>query len=523
MIKNISPKDVIALLYVRVSTPRQVKEGNGLDSQAQRCEKYAELYNYRIWNTYKEEGENGNMFDRPAMKELLHNLDVLNSQYPLNRKVVIFDDLKRFARDVRVHFGLKEEIVGRGAYVESPNFKFEDSPEGEFIETVVAAQAALERKQNVRQVIQKQKARLERGAWPFCNPPALEFYKDKEHGKLLRPREPYSSIYKEAIEKFESNVFISKEQVRDFINSKYVEFGINKHLSKNGVDKILKNILYAGYVEYSPWQVSARKALFKGFISYETFLNVQKKLEGRAPKRLRKDYRLDFPLRGYVTCAHCGNKLTASWNTGRSKRYPKYWCRTEGCIDRYVSTDRDILNIGFEELLLSTKISENKLNLAEKILRDVWDTREEVAQKNREAAEKSLKEIYIQVTTLTQRLSKTTNYDLIDTYEVQITELLEKKKNIVSNSSSVSVYSDESFGTALSNVLDVLKSPLKTWKSNEMDEKVIVPFMYFDGQILYTVKNGFGTASFVDEINILKADYPSKGIMVEMGGFEPPS
>ncbi|MNC98631.1 hypothetical protein D3C83_166570 [compost metagenome] len=44
--------------------------------------------------------------------------------------------------------------------MECLNFKFEDTPEGKFIETIIAAQGELERLQGLRQTIQKMKARV---------------------------------------------------------------------------------------------------------------------------------------------------------------------------------------------------------------------------------------------------------------------------------------------------------------------------------------------------------------------------
>ena len=82
----------------------------------------------------------------------------------------IFDDLKRFARDTEFHIKLRQEFKARGARIECLNFKLEDTPEGKFVETIMAAQGELEREQNRRQVIQKMKARVEKGYWVFHPP-----------------------------------------------------------------------------------------------------------------------------------------------------------------------------------------------------------------------------------------------------------------------------------------------------------------------------------------------------------------
>jgi len=108
--------------------------------------------------------------------------------------IVIFDDLKRFARDTIFHFKLKQTLQLYNAKPECLNFKFEDTPEGEFVETVFAAQGQLERLQNRRQTVQKMRARLEQGYWVFAAPMGYKYEKQAAHGKLLVRDEPVASI-----------------------------------------------------------------------------------------------------------------------------------------------------------------------------------------------------------------------------------------------------------------------------------------------------------------------------------------
>jgi site-specific DNA recombinase len=190
------------LIYCRVSSQRQVDEGHGLDGQEKRCRDYAISQGYQIIDVFPDEAMSGGLFDRPGMKKLLNCLEKYQNEP--EKVVVVFDDLKRFARDTEVHFGLKREIYGRNGRVECPNFKFEDSPEGKFVETVMAATSELERNQNKRQVKQKMKARIDLGFWPFCPPLGLANTKDPIRGKVLTNQEPLASIFKEAIEGFGS-------------------------------------------------------------------------------------------------------------------------------------------------------------------------------------------------------------------------------------------------------------------------------------------------------------------------------
>ena len=80
----------------------------------------------------------GDFMQRPGMLVLLSFPDA----QPGESFVVIFDDLNRFARDTRFHLDLRDAFQRRGATIECLNFKFDGTPKGEFIETIVAAPRA---------------------------------------------------------------------------------------------------------------------------------------------------------------------------------------------------------------------------------------------------------------------------------------------------------------------------------------------------------------------------------------------
>src|SRR6056297_3873315 len=196
--QNVRPeRETAAVIYCRVSSTRQKTEGGGLDSQEHRCRQYAAAQGYEVEVVFPDDASGGGDFiNRPGMVALLSYLDA----QPDKEYVVIFDDLKRFARDTEFHIKLRREFLTRGAKIECLNFKLDDTPEGRFVETIFAAQGELERQQNRRQTIQKMKARVEKGYWVFQPPIGYRFGKTAEHGKLLVPHEPHASIIREALE-----------------------------------------------------------------------------------------------------------------------------------------------------------------------------------------------------------------------------------------------------------------------------------------------------------------------------------
>ena len=85
-----------AIIYCRVSSKKQVADGHGLDSREVRCREYAR-------DKGDEVSGGGDFMKRPGMVKLLQYLD----EHSENERVVIFEDLKRYARDTVFHLKLR--------------------------------------------------------------------------------------------------------------------------------------------------------------------------------------------------------------------------------------------------------------------------------------------------------------------------------------------------------------------------------------------------------------------------------
>ena len=244
-----------------------------------------------------------NSIEENSGKSMVALLSYLDAQ-PHKSYVIIFDDLKRFARDRDFHWVLRRELAARKAIPKCLNFNFEDTPEGEFIETIMAAQGHLEREQNRRQVIQKMKARVENGYWVFTAPKGYKHVPDRENGgKKLVQEEPLASTICTALEGFATGRFASQAEVRRFLEADpyFPKDRKDGSVRAMTITRLLKKVVYAGYVEAPKWGVSVRKGKHEGLISFEQFERIQDILDGK--KRMmpeRVDYDEDFPLRGFV-------------------------------------------------------------------------------------------------------------------------------------------------------------------------------------------------------------------------------
>ncbi|MDB5310158.1 MAG: ccrB [Gemmataceae bacterium] len=239
-----------ALIYCRVSSERQVKEGHGLDGQEHNCRRYAELKGYDVVDVFRDEGVSGGIIDREGMEQML---DFLDGRDRSEEYVVLIDDIKRLARDLIGHFTLRKAINTRGARLENPGHKFGDEPEEVFVESIMAATAEYERNQNKRQVKNRMKARLEAGYWPFYQPPGYAYARVPGHGKLLVPKEPEASIIREALVGFANGRFATQAAVRQFLDSRDLKPQLEQTSQfREFVHRLLTREVYAGFVSYPP-------------------------------------------------------------------------------------------------------------------------------------------------------------------------------------------------------------------------------------------------------------------------------
>ena len=418
-----------ALIYCRVSSRKQMKEGNGLDSQEHRCRQHALTRGYLVEKSFLEGVSGGlEIEDRPALQELLRYLDANKSK----SYVIIFDDHKRFARETEMHLRLKRELHGRGARVEYLNVTIEDTPEGKFMEIMLAAQAQLEREQNARQTKEKTKARLEQGFWTFRAPVGYKYIRSvRGSGKELVRDEPAATILQEALEGFASGRFASQAEMQQFLNGQpeFTQKLPSGKANKQTVSQILDQLLYSGHYEAPSFGISLRKGNHEGLVTLETFEKIQERRKEKSYLPVRKDVHKDFVLRGAVCCDECKTPLRSGWTKGRTKYYAYYACHTKSCEHYGKSIARDELESEFEALLKTMQPSKAVFHVVKTMFKDAWEAQAATVKQNavsfRREAEKAEKEIG----QLVKRIMDANSPRVIAAYESRIDEL-EKHKLI---------------------------------------------------------------------------------------------
>jgi hypothetical protein len=441
--------------------------------------------------------------------------------------IVIVDDIKRWARDVRTHFDLKTEIYRRGGRLESPSFRFEDTPEGEFVEVIMAAQAQLERKQNRRQVLNRMKARMEQGYWAFHTPPGLKYAFHPVHKRIVVIDRKRAVLAREMLEGFAHGRFESAAEAYRFLRDAGYFNEMQSRRQTNHimvVHRMLRSILYTGYLEFKPWGITLRKGHHPAIISLDTYQVIQEKLRGRNRPLVRVDTREDFPLRNLVACAGCGHKLTASFSRGKRRSYPYYHCYSRECPLYGKVTAKAELEASFEALLQRLEATDSVIELARLIALEKWE--EHIAQRKQAAAtlEKRRSEIADELERLGERIGRTESDVVFRTLEQRIEQLV-YEQNALDQKAATAAEPAAEFGTQFDRVRDRLKSPYAVWKTGDLETKRRLARMVFAGPLPYDRETGFGTPAVTLPFLVVKRLAGQKSDMVDqpLKTWKPPA
>lgn len=506
------------LIYCRISDLKQ-KEGSGLESQEYRCRQKAAELGLPVERVFKDVYSGGGDYTkRPGMIELLNFLEKKQKE----NFVLLFDDLKRLARDTMFHWQLRHAMKNFGAQLVCLNYSFDETPEGEFMETLFAAQGQLERQQIGRQTRQKTEARLLSGYYSFVAPVGFKYMKSKTEGKILIRDEPVASIIQEGMEGFASGRFQTKVEVKRFFEAapEFPKQSSSGRIGNNQVDAILQNPLYAGFIEFKPWGVSLRQGRHEGMVSYEKFCIIQDRLNGRAYVPARKDLNKDFVLRNFVTCV-CGNALTAAWSkSGTGKRHAYYVCQNRKCDLKGKSVRRDKLEAEFEDLLATIVPNTNLVRAFGKMLKKHWDhlinqqaARSQVLEKELGATDKKIEQ-------LLDRIVDANSSEVAKSLESRL-ETLQNNKIILREKMEQCGRPARPFDDLYRTAMDFIANPLSLWRLGGYEGKRTVLKLVFSGRIEYDRTALYRTPVLAAPFRALRDLNMLKNKMVPEAGLEP--
>ncbi len=311
-----------AVIYARVSTEEQAKEGRSIPDQISKLTEVARQKSYTLLNTYRDEGFSGSNPNRPGLEEML----AFCSKNKVNKILVV--DTDRIARDESLHFAIKAMLKKSDTKIESLNQPMiDDSPEGSFMDTIIAAVNAFQPKVTGRKASMSMDEKAKSGWWPgwaplgYLNEPNAEATAKVERNIIVADPTKKHFITRMFV-LFSSGTYAA-ERLSDQLYTEGLRSRTGKKLSAHHISFMLKNPFYLGKL---PYKGNLLPGNHEPLIDQKPFNKCQLILasHNRYADRKRKH---SFLLNGFVFCGICNQLYTAEHNTNKHRSY--YHCQAQ--------------------------------------------------------------------------------------------------------------------------------------------------------------------------------------------------
>lgn len=302
-----------SLLYVRVSSKEQEKEGWSLDAQEKLGLEYANRHNLNIIKTWKvQESAWSNKKERTAFNQMIeyakehdevkHIIFDITDRMTRNDfdKIKITDLVKNF--DKTIHFSRSNKIINKNSG--SDDIFMLD------IEVAVAKKMSNDiSRKNQMGMLEK----AEQGFYPSTAPFG---YRNNKLTRLIE-LEPNNALYiQKAFEQMATGHY-SIQMLADWLFEHGFKNKKGKKINKSALDKVLKNPIYYGLFR---WRGKIYQGNHEPIITKQLFDDVQAVFQRKTkPFKSRKG----FAFANLLNCEECGCKVLGE---EKKKQYVYYHC-----------------------------------------------------------------------------------------------------------------------------------------------------------------------------------------------------
>lgn len=344
------------VVYARVSTDAQERDGTSLDSQVETCVAFADA---RGWTTVEivRDAASGFILERRGLERLRGMVRRGEVDVVLAYAV---DRLSRNQNHIGVLF---DEVSSMGLRLEFATETFEDTAVGRFILAARAFVAEIEREKISERTMRGKLERARAGRLPQGTGRGIYGYRYNAATARREAVESQATVVRRLFEDFAGGASISG--LTNSLNKEGIPTFLGKQWHTATVFHLLSNPAYAGNTLYrrtralsvrDPQTGRRRRHLSvrpreewvevtgatDAIVSPELWERVRQRLDD--PERLRMGRRRStYGLAGRVRCAACGRSMVGQTLSGN---YRYYRCRAafagpkhERCQSRYVRAD----------------------------------------------------------------------------------------------------------------------------------------------------------------------------------------
>lgn len=318
-------------IYTRKSSEESSRQVQSLETQERYCFDLAKNNPLTVVDILKESRSAMDDGNRPVFDLLIERIKKGDAN------AVIVVDIDRLARNL-VEAGFLYKLMETGFLkeIKTLNKTFSDTSDLFYMgfEFLRATQYSRDLPEKVKRGVQ---TKLIKGEYPSYAPIGYVNIDRK-----IFPDQVRASYIKRAYELYATNEYSEKEVANILCKEGFKTRVGNKKVVKAVIHRILTDPIYRGDIRRSG---VIYEGIHEGIVTRELFARVQDvlKSKNRAKKRTH-----EFLYRGYMTCAVCGCKLTA---TQKGEKYKYYYCTNGKAL---CSEHKDYMDESHIEGLVST-------------------------------------------------------------------------------------------------------------------------------------------------------------------------
>lgn len=345
-------------IYLRVSTREQAEEGYSLSEQEERLIKYCDAMDWEVIRVFIDGGYSGSNIDRPAMQEMIAEIEKGNAD------IVLVDKLDRLSRSQFDTLYLIQKVfnVNECAFVSRAEAFDTSSAFGRAMVGILAVFAELERERIKERMRDGKEGRAKEGLFKGGGYLPTGYDYDSDSGILLINEYEAMQI-KELFELFNDRVPIYT--IMQIFNDKgYTVKG--RPWTEPRVRYIVENPVYVGKVRYNDKVYDGKH---EAIISEEVWNKSQDILKerDRLYEHMKQGRRYKSPLGSMIWCKKCGAKyhyrLNGKNQDGSKRGY--YYCYSRSKSDKTLIKDPNCKNTIYRDFKLEKIVFDEvcKLNV----------------------------------------------------------------------------------------------------------------------------------------------------------------
>ena len=331
-----------AIIYTRVSTDEQAKNGGSLSDQEEKLRKYCDNNQIEIVAHFQDDFS-AKTFNRPEFNKLLTFL----KKYKNDVDWLLVSRWDRFSRNIRESYNMIDTLEGIGPRIQAIEAPLDmDIPEQRILLAIYLVAPEVENTRRGMNVSIGQRKAIKDGRWPRRAPLGYRNSRDENNRPTVVPNEQTAPLVQKVFKEFSCGN-ITQEELRLKFNKKGLK------LTKSNLSLLLRNKFYVGQLHLPATKVEPElfvNGIHEPLISTLVFNKVHSILTGRNTRRNtppRKQRKPELVLRGNILCPKCNEKLTGSRSKGNGGYYYYYHCNH--C--REVRFRANEANNQFQELL----------------------------------------------------------------------------------------------------------------------------------------------------------------------------